>query len=137
MTKVESILQALFTLATAELTGVKVVRSRTARFGESELPALNILPSQDDALNYANQLGRHEFNVELVFNLPPQDIPDQAVDPFVKTLHQSIINSAELNALVAHKQYKNRQWDFDDADGSVVKLTVVYAFTYINSSNQL
>ncbi len=137
MTRAESILVALEALAASALPTVKVVRSRTSRFGESELPALNIKPDIDQANSHANSLNKHEFNVGFDLHLVPQDVPDSAADPYVSTLHQAITDSSALIDLVSKVQYKSRQWQFDDGDDSAVKLTIIYAFTYINLNNQL
>lgn len=137
MTKVEAILQALQALAIPALPVFKVVRSRTAKFGDSELPALNIKPAQDDGLNYANSLNRHEFTAELELFIQPVEAPDSAVDPYVDTLHKAIISDTQLLSLVSNTQYKSRQWQFDDGDGSALKLVITYAFTYLNLPNQL
>jgi hypothetical protein len=137
MTKSESILQAIQLLVSTALPTVTITRSRTARFGESELPAVNIMPGTDDAINHANQLNRHELTVTFEVYVKPQDLPDQAADPIIETIHQSLLNSSTLPLLVSHLQYKGRIWDFEDADNSALKLTITYAFTYINLANQL
>lgn len=137
MTKTESILQAIKLLVSTALPTVTITRSRTASFGESELPAINIMPGIDDATNHANQLNRHEFNITFDLHVTPQDVPDQAADPLVESIHQSLISSSTLPLLVSHMQYKGRIWDFEDADNSALKLTVTYVFTYINPASQL
>lgn len=137
MTKTEAILQAMKTLANQALVGVKVERSRTSTFGESELPALNIKPGEDEVLNYAQQLNKHEFNVTCELYLPPQNSSDQAADPYVEALHQAIANSATLPAIVSDVHYKSRVWQFEDADGSASKLLITYQFIYLNPSNTL
>lgn len=137
MTKVESILQALLADVTSAMPTVKVARSRRASVGETELPFLNIKPNIDEATNYANALTRQELTVDFELYLAPQDVPDSAADAHVQTLHETLMGSAALPVLVANVQYKSRQWQFEDADGDAVKLTIVYLFIYLNAKNTI
>ena len=137
MTKAESILQTLFAEITTALPTFKVARSRTASIGEVEMPFINIKPVTDEALNYAQNITRQELIVEFEFYLVPQDLPDTAVDVHMQTLHQTIVNSAALQALVANVRYSGRQWQFQDADGNANKLTASYAFIYLNPNTSL
>ena len=137
MTKSESILQALFAEVTSALPTFKVVRSRTASIGEVEMPLINIKPVTDEALNYAQNLTRQELIVEFELYVIPQDLPDTVLDVHMQNLHQTIINSVALQALVANVRYSGRQWQFQDADGNANKLTASYAFIYLNPNTSL
>jgi len=137
MTKVESILQALQTIFTASLPTTLVERSRTSRFGESELPAINIKPGTDESINHAQGIRRHDFVVEFELHIEPQDVPDTAADLIIESMHTAMQQSEVLQGLVSHFEYKARQWQFADADGDALQLNVQYLFTYINLVNQL
>lgn len=137
MTKAEAILQALKSELIAGLPAVAIKRSRTSKIGLSEVPLINFKPTTDEGLNYAQGLTKQELTVEFDLHIAPHDEPDSAADPFIESLHQVIVRSSTLADLVENIQYKNRQWQFEDGDGSATKLTISYGFLYINFKYQL
>jgi hypothetical protein len=137
MTKAELILQTILTEATAALPSVNIQRSRTSSYDVSELPAINIMPADDDAINYAQSIDRVIFSVELSFHVPPQPVPDAAIDPLIEIIHPAITQSSALKNIIADIRYKSRNWDFDHADGSAAKVTLAYEITYLTNANAI
>jgi len=137
MTKVESILQTLLGALSLNLPDVLITRSRTAAFGDEELPAVNIKPSTDESINYAQLISRNELIVDFNIHVVPKTNADTDIDAIVVNLHEAIIDNQELQELVSNIQYKTRQWSFEDADDTAVWLKMTYAFTYLKPANEL
>lgn len=137
MTKAEQILQLLSDICETACPDANVFRSRSASFDDKELPAVNIMPSTDDALNYGQGFNRHSFSIQYDLHVGPQDIPDAAADPFIEKIHQAWMNSDAVKLLIDDLQYRGRVWEFADADGGSTKVRVTYEITNLQPANQL
>jgi len=136
MTQVESVIQHCRELATNGLPDVAVSRGRTASYEVDELPAINFKAKLDDGVSYANGLTRSEFLLDAEIFVHG-DEPDALADPIVEQLHGILTIGPQLGGRAAKIQYKSRAWDFDEGDGSSLKLTVTYQITFLASANKI
>lgn len=137
-TKRESIMQALFTALTGT-TGVstRIYRSRVEPVARAESPALVLEPVNDTVeQNTCLPTLDHTLTVRVVV-IVRANVPDQASDPIVQSLHGKIVADLSLGGLAIDVQPGPTEFTLEQADTPVGVIYCTYRVLYRTSVSDL
>lgn len=119
----ENVLQAIVTTLLTVTSAV--YRSRVVALTRGELPAVVVSPESEDT----EQLARERMSRRLAVNVAIHargDIPDQAVDTLAVNLHAALLADDTLGGKCARIFEGGTNWQFNEADGTALEMTISY-----------
>lgn len=130
----ENVLQAIV----AALTTVtpSVYRSRVVALTRGELPAVVVTPESEDTEQLARALTSRQLTIKVAIHARG-DIPDQAVDTLAGNLHAALLADDTLGGKCARIVESGTSWEFSDADGTALEMTISYTATYSTPTNKI
>jgi len=137
-TKRESIMQALFAaLSGTTGVGTRIYRSRVEPVARAESPALVLeavsnVPSQNTSLPTLD----HVLTVRVVV-IVRANVPDQASDPIVESLHGKLVADLSLGGLAIDVQPGPTEFTLEQADTPVGIIYCTYRIQYRTSVSDL
>ena len=137
-TKRESIMQALFAaLSGTTGVGTRIYRSRVEPVARAESPALVLeavsnVPSQNTSLPTLD----HVLTVRVVV-IVRANVPDQASDPIVESLHGKLVADLSLGGLAIDVQPGPTEFTLEQADTPVGVIYCTYRILYRTSVSDL
>ena len=137
-TKRESIMQALFTaLSGTTGVGTRIYRSRVEPVARAESPAL-VLEAVNDVVEQNTCLPTldHTLTVRVVV-IVRANVPDQASDPIVQSLHGKIVADLSLGGLAIDVQPGPTEFTIEQADTAVGVIYCTYRILYRTSVSDL
>lgn len=123
----ENVLQAIVTTLLTVTSAV--YRSRVVALTRGELPAVVVSPESEDT----EQLARERMSRRLAVNVAIHargDIPDQAVDTLAVNLHAALLADDTLGGKCARIFEGGTNWQFSEADGTALEMTITYNVAY-------
>jgi hypothetical protein len=138
MTRRESIMQALFAaLSGTTGVGTRIYRSRVEPVARAESPALVLetisnVPSQNTSLPTLD----HVLTVRVVVIIRA-NVPDQASDPIVESLHSKLVADLSLGGLAIDVQPGPTEFTLEQADTPVGVIYCTYRILYRTSVGDL
>jgi len=137
-TKRESIMQALFAaLSGTTGVGTRIYRSRVEPVARAESPAL-VLEAVNDVVEQNTCLPTldHTLTVRVVV-IVRANVPDQASDPIVQSLHGKIVADLSLGGLAIDVQPGPTEFTIEQADTAVGVIYCTYRIQYRTSVGDL
>lgn len=131
-TKREKIMLA----AIAELTGLpgvldgSVFRSRSSALGRAEYPALVVEPVRDVPDNQFTGRLMWAFTFQIAVMVRSSSPGDAVGDPIVESVHDKIMNSAGVYALVSGLTPGSVDWQFVEADKDLCVVVLQFVANY-------
>ena len=137
-TKRESIMQALFAALTGTTgVGTRIYRSRVEPVARAESPALILEPGIDAVeQNTCLPTLDHTLTVRVVV-IVRANVPDQASDPIVQSLHGKIMADLTLGGLAIDVQPGPTEFTIEQADTAVGVIYCTYRVIYRTSVSDL
>lgn len=118
------------------VTDAHVYRSRAAAFARAESPALALEPINDTADN--PNIHRLEwtlhFQVVAIFR---DDVPDQAADATLVSVHSKIMGNATLLNLCTNLLPVSVDWQIVQADKTLAVVTMQFSASYQTDVNSI
>lgn len=123
------------------LTGVlpnalPVYRSREVAFSRGELPAVVILPSDEETQPLSELLEVSHLNVHVEI-IVRGDAWDSLADPIIVAVHGLLLGDTQLAALCSRLRRTTAKWEAHEADQTAGVLTQTYRLQYRTQTNQL
>lgn len=115
-------------LPTAGLSG-RVFRSRVEARDRDQMPCVTILADSNDPQLIGEGATRNDFVFKLEYEARAAD-PDAALDPSVCDAHARLYADYTFGGLAAGLFEMPAQWEWDEADGSALRLTVKYRVVF-------
>jgi hypothetical protein len=133
----EQIMEYLFTLFTANVTGCTVYRSRQAALALSEGNALLIEPSSEAVeRKSAYSLMKRDFVLRTMI-LVRGDIPDQVADGIRVPMHAAMMQDQTLGGLSLSIVEESTEWTYEEADQTAVNVEGRYRIIFATPANSL
>ncbi|MEI6032463.1 MAG: hypothetical protein WCQ20_15065 [Synechococcaceae cyanobacterium ELA739] len=137
--KREQIIAALATTL-AGTTGVstRIYRSRLEAFQRNEAPALVIEPGQDQATIPAVSTRYIDWTLQVMIAVASRgDIPDQAADPTIASIHSKVMADRTLGGLVLDVYPQSVVPNFEKADATAAWTVCTYQVRYRTSVDSI
>jgi hypothetical protein len=136
-----SIRNEILARMTIALTGTlpdatPVYRSREVAFARGDVPAVVVMPSDEDtqALSDLMEVSHLNVRIEIIVR---GDVWDSLADPIIVAAHGILLADAPLAALCAKLRRTSAKWEGHDADQTAGVLTQTYRLQYLTQTNQL
>lgn len=113
-----------------------VYRSRVVALTRGKLPAVVVTPESEDIEQLARSLTSRKLTVNVAIHARG-DIPDQAVDTLAGNLHAALLADDTLGGKCARIIEGSTNWQFSDADGTALEMTISYTVVYSTKSSGL
>lgn len=133
-TKREQILAAIRTTLTGTTgVGTRIYRSRVEPLARAESPALIVEPIRDvTSQNTSLPTLDHDLQVRVVV-IVRANIPDQAADPIIDSLHTKLMADLSLGGLTIDIQPTSTEFTIQEADTPVGVILCNYLVRYRTS----
>jgi hypothetical protein len=137
--KREQIIAALATtLAGTTGVGTRIYRSRLEAFQRNEAPALVIEPGQDQATIPAVSTRYIDWTLQVMIAVASRgDIPDQAADPTIASIHSKVMADRTLGGLVLDVYPQSVIPNFEKADTAAAWTVCTYQVRYRTSVDSI
>lgn len=115
---------------------IPVYRSREIAFARGDVPAVVVMPSDEDtqALSDLMEVSHLNVRVEIIVR---GDVWDSLADPIISAAHGVLLADAPLAALCAKIRRVSAKWEGHDADQTAGVLTQIYKMQYLTQTNQI
>ena len=131
-TKREQILAAIkATLAGTDGVGTRIYRSRQEAFSRQEAPAIVIAPANDNATIEPVSTCRLDWTLNVQVAVYARgNVPDQAADPVVQSMHSLLMADRTLGGLVMDLYPASVDFQMDAADLASAWIVSTYVVHY-------
>lgn len=125
------VLDAVVALLGGPVKGV--YRTRFTPFAIAELPAINVLPDEEQNTPDTTDGDDIRFRFLVRHMGAAVDEVDKAIDPLYVQAMQQILADSTLGGLVRFTRYISRKWEFEKAEYDQAALTVIYEVEFSTS----
>lgn len=132
----EQILARIVTVLGALPNAVPVFRSRETAFARAQLPAVVVVPVDEETqpLSELWEVSQFNFHVEVLVR---GDVWDSLADPIIVAAHTLMLGDAQLAALCSKIRRSGAKWEGHEADQTAGVLTQVYHVQYLGDTTSL
>jgi len=137
--KREQIIAAITSaLAGTSGVGTRIYRSRLEAFQRNEAPALVVEPGQDQAVIPAVSTRYIDWTLQVMIAVASRgDIPDQAADPTIASIHSKVMADRTMGGLVLDIYPQSVVPNFEKGDAAAAWTVCTYQVRYRTSIDSI
>jgi len=137
--KREQIIAAITSaLAGTSGVGTRIYRSRLEAFQRNEAPALVVEPGQDQAVIPAVSTRYIDWTLQVMIAVASRgDIPDQAADPTIASIHSKVMADRTMGGLVLDIYPQTVAPNFEKGDAAAAWTVCTYQVRYRTSIDSI